>query len=71
MTYNTLTIGNYQVINSVGQFVGFGVYMTGYGVTASGFNPYISGTQYYGATGTFTYSTHVLTIKGGVITTIT
>jgi hypothetical protein len=71
MTYNTLTIGNYQVINSVGQFVGFGVSMTGYGVTASGFNPYISGTQYYGATGTFTYSTHVLTIKGGVITTIT
>ena len=68
---STLTVAGDLAINSSCQFVGFGVYMTGYGVTASGFNPYVSSVQYYGATGTFTYSTHVLTIKGGVITSIT
>jgi hypothetical protein len=70
MGYNSLKIGNINVINSSGQFIGPGIVMTAYGITCAGINPYVSGTQYYGYTGSFVAGSNTITVNGGIITSI-
>jgi len=53
------------MINSSGQFVGAGVYMTGYGITAAAFNPYVGGVQYWGGTADVVVGSITLHFKGG------
>lgn len=74
----SILVGSNTMINSFGQFVGFGITMTAYGCGASGYNVY-SGGWYYGRTATITVVTSVnfvaqtvttdtLNVKGGIIT---
>ena len=66
---NTLTVGGVSCINSSGVFTGAGVLCYSNGITCTGFNPYISGTQYYGANTSFVIGSTTYNVRGGVITT--
>ncbi len=65
-----LTVNNVSCINSSGTFVGAGVNTGSTGIAGGGFNPFISGVQYFGATGSFTAGSNTVTVKGGVIVSI-
>jgi len=67
--FATLAIGGSTAINAALQFTGSGALFGSGGVQCGGVNPFISGSQYYGANTSFVVNGVTYNVRGGLITT--